>query len=314
MADKTLSAYAFFGGKMKDNNKKNSNDEKIHVHNNIFNTIKETNQNRIESEQKKELEIQKQYEQAEKAKKEAKERRLLDEKKELIRLKQGLIEESETIHEEKEEEIQLSFPKKISNFFYHNKWWLIIACVGLCIAIYLMYSLISKPRPDMTVLFLGECPPIGEDSTKLEEYFASFTEDFNENGEVLVSVCYIPYSDNEQKNYVNGVDTKLTAEMQSGNAVIVIGNDKIGKMVNPEDAFMDLNSICPDDPNVNGYYYELSNTDFFQKVGIQPNEIEGEWFISLRKPRTLLYTKQDEMEKTFERDVPVFKKITKDLS
>lgn len=298
---------------MSDNNKKDTENEKLHISKSVFQNLKEEKQLRLEAEEQKELEIQKKYEQAEKEKKEAKERRLLEEKKELIRLKQGLIEESETIHEEEEEEIKLSFPKKISNFFYHNKWWLIIACAGVFIALYLVYSLVSKPRPDMTVLFLGECPSIGEDSQGLEKYIESFAEDINGNGEVLVSICYIPYSDEPQKNYVNGVDTKLTAEMQSGNAVIVIGNNQISKMINPEDVFVDLNDLFPDNERIDKYYFKLTGTDFFSKIGAEYNE-EDDWFIAIRQPARLLYAKQEEMEKTYEQDKPVLEKIIDDLS
>lgn len=50
-----------------------------------------------------------------------------DEKREILKLKQGIIEESDIIeqdvHEQPEEQTTV---KKIDNFFYRNKWFVVV--------------------------------------------------------------------------------------------------------------------------------------------------------------------------------------------
>ena len=130
------------------------NDEKLDIKKSVFQVNRELQKQRQEELEAQQAELERQYAQHEKEKREAYERKLQDERIELMRMKQGLIEESETIHEEKEEEIKLTFGKKISNFFYHNKWWLGLAVFFVALGSYLAYDLITKPRPDMIILML----------------------------------------------------------------------------------------------------------------------------------------------------------------
>ena len=286
-------------------------EEKLHITKSVFQTAKEMAQKREEEEKARQEEIERKLEQRRKQAAEARDKRLAEERRELLRLKTGVIEESETIHEEHEEEIKLSFWKKIINFFYHNKWWLGMAVFVAIIVVYLGYSLITKPRPDMVVLIIGENQTLGEES-HLEDYLAQFCPDNNGNGKILASVYYIPYSDSPQKNYANGVDTKLTAELQSADSVIIIGNSKLTGIIRTDEVLMDLEELFPDNPNVKDYGFYLKDTDFAQKVGV--DNLTDDWFIALRKPQKLMYSNSDDMQETYDKDFPVFEAIVNDLT
>lgn len=240
-------------------------------------------------------------------------RKIQEERLELIRLKQGVIEESETIHEEQPEEIKLSVRKKIVNFFYHNKWWLFLAIFFVALASYLTYTLIMRPNPDMVVLVLCDNEAIGN-SAQFEDYLETFIEDYNGNGEIKVSTYYIPYSDNSYTNYQTGNETKLTTEMQSAEAVIVVGGSNINPVIDPENTLVDLSEIYPDNVQVRSYGFFLKNTDFAERIGIDPEEVTGDLYIGIRKPRNLLYSDTEDMQKTYNRDFPVLEKIIEDLS
>ncbi len=275
---------------------------------------KSKRQQKIDEEIERQREIARKIAEREKREAQERDKRLEQERLELIKLKQNVIEESEIIPETSEEEIKLSFWGKIKNFFYHSKWWLGMAVILVVLAVVLISSLLKRPRPDMIVLFVGENQTVGEESG-LSDYIGQFAQDFNNNGEVFVNVYYIPYSEDEQKNYSNGVDTKITAEFQSGEAVIVIGNDKIGEVVNPDDVFVDLTEIYPENKNIKDKYkFMLDGTDFAQRIGVPKEYIKDGMFLAIRKPKKLFYSSKEEIQETYDRDFPVFDSIVGDLS
>lgn len=297
---------------MSDKEKRQENvpDDKVHITKSMFQVSKEQRKKAEEEEQRKQAERERVIAEKQRKAQEEHDKRLEAERLELIRLKQGIIDESETIHEVQEEKVQRTFFQKIGDFFYTNKWWLGIAVVCVVIGSYLAYSLITKPRPDMIVLVIGENYDLGEVSS-LDEYVASFAEDFNGNGETLVSVYYIPYTNNEAKDYANGVTTNLTTELNSAHGVILIGNE-LTKDVLFDDSLVDLSEIYPSNENISKDKFMLSGTDFAKKVGI--NQLSDDWFISIRRPKNLAYTDTDEMQEVYDRDFAVFDAIISDLT
>ena len=304
---------------MKDNKKNNipehDIDEKLDIEKSVFLTAKELNKLREEENERKQQEIERQYAQHEKEKREAYEKKIHDERIELMRLKQGLISEEESaIHEEKEEEIKLTFGKKIGNFFYHNKWWLGLGTFFAVLAVFLIADILRTPRPDMTVLMLCQNNDVGS-SAFLEDFFTEFTEDFNGNGKVLASVYYIPYSSNEYENYTSGASVKLTTYLNSAEAVIIIGNKQTAEeLLVPEQTLTDLSSIYPDDPHVKNWFYYLKGTNFAQKIGVPEGCITDDMFLAIRKPIELVNDSKKEMQETYDKDFPVFDRIVKSLS
>lgn len=283
-----------------------NDDEKIEVKKSVFQSARELRE-------QQEIEMRKQAELRQRQKQEEYDRKIQQERLELIRLKQGVIEESETIHEEQPEEIKLSVWKKITNFFYHNKWWLGLTVFFVALAGYLTYTLLMRPHPDMIVLVLCDNEAIGN-SAQFEDYLETFAEDFNGNGEIKVSTYYIPYSDNSYTNYQTGNETKLTTEMQSADAVIIVGGSNINPVLDPENTLVDLSEIYPDNVQVRKYGFFLKNTEFAERIGIDPEDVTGDLYIGIRKPRNLLYDDQSDMQETYDRDFPILEKIIEDLS
>lgn len=303
---------------MKDNqNNKpiSDDDEKLDIKKSVFQVNKEMQQKRQEELEAKQAELERQHAQREKEKQEAYEKKLLDEKIELMRLKQGIIEESETIHEEKEEEIKLTFGKKISNFFYHNKWWLGLAVFFVFLGSYLIYDIVTKPRPDMVILMLCDNAAVGN-SVYLEEYFTEFGEDSNKNGKTEVAVYYIPYGDDDYANYQNGVTNKLTTYLNNDEGIMIIGNEKTitDLIVTPEESLIDLSTLYPDNPHVDKYFFYLKDTDFAEKIGVPKSYITDDMFFALRKPKDVMDASQAEMQETYDKDIATINRIINDLT
>lgn len=290
-----------------------SYDKKLHISKSVFEANRELHEKAAEESRKKQEELEKKLNERKKKAAEARDKRLEAERLELIRLKQGIIEESETIHEEHAEKIKLTFGQKIVNFFYHNKWWLGIGTVFTAITIFLIHNFVTKPRPDMIVMMIGESSEIAEESD-LEEYIESFCEDFNGNGKIEVSIYYIPYTGIESKDYANGVHTKLTAELQAAEGVIVIGNNMASEILSADGIFTDLSRIYSDNEFVQKDRFMLSGSNFADRIKIEKNAVTDDWFMAIRAPRNLMNADEDEMQEVYDKDFPVFDSMIKDLT
>lgn len=302
---------------MKDkDNKKNSQpaeDDKLHISKSVFEASREMQQKEAEEARRKQDELEKKLAERRKQAAEARDKRLEAEKLELLRLKQGKIEESETIHEEQEEEIHLNFWQKISNFFYLNKWWLGIGTLFAAIAVFLTINLLTRPNPDVIVIMIGESYSLSEECD-LQSYIAEFADDFNGNGKTEVSVYYIPYTGIDTKDYANGVHTKLTAELQTAEGVILIGNKMAAELLDADGIFTDLSEIYPDNPLVKGDRLMLGDSKLAERLGVDKSVVTDDWFLAVRKPQELMNISLDDMQEVYDKDFPVFDKLVKDLS
>ncbi len=258
---------------------------------------------------------QRENEKAEKIKKEKQEvyeKKLRDEKIELIRMKQGEIEESELITEGETAAVKMTFGKRISNFFYHNKLWIILGGFVFALAAFLIYDIVSKEDPDVIVMFIDSNYEIGE-TEGLRNYLADVCGDLNGDGESVASVYHMPYTGNDYSDFNNGVLTKLMAEMQNADAMIVISGKVADEAFSPEVTLTDLETLYPDNPNVRGYGFYLKNTDFAEKIGYE-GEIDEEMFIGIRKITKVQWASLEEVKEAYDEAFPAFEKIIEDLS
>ena len=300
--------------KEKDNKKAESSDEKLDITKSVFQVNKELKQQREEEQLRQEEEIARRQAEKEKQKREAYEQKLRDEKIELMRLKQGIAEADEAPAEEEKEEIKLTLSQKIGNFFYHNKWWLGLGAFMLILAVYLAYDFITTPRPDMTILMLCQNEKLSS-SQNIEEYFQKHGEYIKKDGKILVSVYYIPYSDDDYYNYTNGVTAKLTTYLNNAEAVMIIGDSKtVTDLLVPEDTLVDLSKIYPNNPHVDKYFFYLKGTDFAKEVGVPADAVTDDMFFALRKPQDIINASKEDMQKTYDKDFPVFDIIVRELT
>lgn len=294
-------------------NKNVHDDDKLDINKSVFQSSRDLKKKAAEEEEARQLEIQRKIEARERKKREAYDRRIYEEKKELMRLKQGLIEDSEMVREEAAVEEKRTLWQKISSFFYLNKWWLGIALAVVLIVGFLVYNFLQRPRPDMKVLVVTKSSDMTS-SDGLTDYLQRFCKDNNKNGEILVAAVGVSMSDNEYVNYQMGNDTKLTAELESADSVIVIGDGNLDKIVDPEMTFADLEQYFPDNDHVKGCKFMLYGTDLAEKAGIPDELMTYDLYIAIRKPTKLLYSSESEMQKVYDRDIKVLTDIINDLS
>ena len=223
------------------------------------------------------------------------EKKLEHDRIELMKLKQGLISE-EDIPREAEVIKEYTVWEKIGNFFYHNKLVIIICAIVAALFIFLLGDILTNKAPDVSVMILATDKEFQFRTMDIEKMLEPYCEDFNGDGEVFVSVSYLPavYDENSVDAYYNqSYQTKLMAEFQDGESIIVIadaetcktvGIDTVSEFGNPvEPILADMRTIYPDDENCTELGYMLSGTSFAEDI--KYTAMSDSLFIGFRVPR-----------------------------
>ncbi|MCM1055806.1 MAG: hypothetical protein NC394_09840 [Bacteroides sp.] len=224
-----------------------------------------------------------------------------DDKRELLKLKQGLITESELIKEEGAAADKAHYEvkgarKKIANFFYHYKWHLIIISFFAVIVFFLAYSVLSKEKADIRVLVFAEDDDVSSSLYykihDLEFALEQYTDDFDENENVHVETYYINMSPSQGGDYYSISQAKLTSEVGMATAQLYIADRaQLETILGDQDesrGFEDLSALYPDDPQIaDKYYYKVKGSAFAETamylescpedlyIAVRSNEFSG---------------------------------------
>lgn len=163
------------------------------------------------------------------------EQRKLMEKRELLKLKQGIVEESEIIETPKvEKKPELHGWKKVENFFYHYKWHVI----GISFAVFLLgfmtIQTIMREACDLYVLVISTNNETGlyAKSDDLEIALERYCPDFDENGNVHVGVNYLNLTPQEgYSQYYDAESMKFSSEIATGDSQMYIGDTGVATMM-----------------------------------------------------------------------------------
>lgn len=238
------------------------------------------------------------------------EEQLRQDRLELMRLKQGVIDESETIREENEEKKKYSITERIGNFFYHNKWWMGVAAFFAFVVGFLVYQTVTTVHPDMIVLLLVHDDLLNATcNEQIGELFAQYIEDENGDGKVVCDVYYIPASDQTaDRSGYTGDSTKLFAEFQIGEACIVISDEGADQFIVPEHTLTDLEEPFGQYEQTDGMRFYLSDTKFAEDIGWTEGKLDQDIYIGIRSVRDTLDSKE-EMQETFDISYPALQKF-----
>lgn len=201
-------------------------------------------------------------------------------KRELLKLKQGLIEDSEVIKREEREEVVLRGKKKAENFWYHNKVTVILGVFFIGLAVYFIVDMAAQKRPDISFMFLAmtaESSYIdGNYNEELGWAMARYTQDFDGNGYVYTQIMPINiFSNQANHNALMANQTKLISEIQIGTVRLVIGDRAAFSHVMGGDdrelseVFVNLSELYPGNENiVEDVLFRLMDSGFVREAGI----------------------------------------------
>ena len=283
----------------------NDNENNPQKEKSFLETIREIDEKERLREQQEELEREERIRKREEQQKKAYQERLRQEHIELMKLKQGVISEDDIPKEEKVEK-QYTVWEKIQNFFYHNKAYLIVGVCAAALAAFIIYDIATKVYPDVTVLYINNDPNMEFYMDQSSELLQPYCPDFNGDGKNILKVYYIPaiYDDLENVNLqvAEANRTKLVAEFQSGESIMIIGDMKTYEAmeITGDGILADMREIFPDDENALRYGYKLSGTSFKEKIGYTGLD-DDNIYISLRLPRKTVGVSVEKMTENYER-------------
>ena len=271
----------------------------------LFEVARELEQQQQEQEKLAQELIQKKEEE----KRLAYEEQLKQDKLELIRLKQGLIAESETIHEEQKEQKKYSFSEKISNFIYHNKWWMGIGGFFTVLIGFLIFQVVTTVHPDMIILLVVDDDLFNAAcSDGISDIFAQYIDDINNDGKVVVDVYYMPASHETEKNDGNTGDmTKLFAEFQLGEAVLVISDEGADEYIVPDSTLVNLEEYFGDYQETQEMRFMLSGTDFANALEWDM-PFDDDIYIGIRQVRKTMDS-EEKMQEVYDISFPALEQF-----
>ena len=220
---------------------------------------------------------------------------LAEEKVDLIRLRQGVIDGSDKIFREEETEKKYTVWQKIGNWIYHSKWWLGIASFCVIVCAFLIYDWVTREKPDLQFMLLTDHAQLYSESGNLEAWMQTMCPDYNGNGEVLVRSVYIPVSKATMEmsgNYSASYHTQLLVQFQSCACMLVLTDPEAESYLSPEDMFVNLEELYPDCSFAEGRCLLLDNTNFAELAGLSEPLHPGS-YLALRIPAENMDSQED---------------------
>lgn len=271
----------------------------------------------VDEKERQKLEAEKEEElKAQEKEREEYGKTLAEEKVELLKLKQGVISESDKLDLKPDEKKHYTPWQKFKNFIYHNKWWLGISTFFVLIAAFLVYDTLTTTKPDIKFMLLCNDTELYYRIEDIGKYFDQFTDDYNDDDKKCADILYIPISENEDTNSMGLYEsslTKLSAEFQIGETMLVIADKNSAELIMPEETLVNLEELYPDNPNVKEYGFYLKDTDFAELIGYTDGNIPDDIYIGIRKVTQTL-TSEKEMQEHYDQAIETLDKIIKELS
>lgn len=253
---------------------------------NIMNNIRAENRRQQEEEEEKEQEAQRVRAAKEEAWQKAHAERLRREKIEMMKLRQGAMEDRELTAPEPVVKKEYTFKEKWDNYWFHYKKLTFgLAFVALLVS-YFVYDIVTAIQPDVTVLFVSSCAPemqVGYD--RVEELLEFCSDDYNGDGEVSVQVMYMPIMANKQSTQsaqnLQADITRFMGEIQGGQSMLIFADKEIYADMEMEGLFDDGTELFPNDPNAQVLGYNLYDTNFATLANIS-SELKEDLFLGIR--------------------------------
>lgn len=239
---------------------------------------------------------------------------LYDERLDLIRLKQGVITDSDKVFPKQEPPKKYTLSEKIGNWLYHSKWWLGVAvfCVGL--GGFLIYDYVTKVDADVSLLLISNDYEIYNKSQTLSDMMQRDLPDYNGDDRSVASVVFVPVSKStmETGNYSTSYNTQLLVQMQSDMCMLVIGDDESDSYIEGEKIYAELEALYPQYDFIDNDRILLKDTYFQEWLGTE-SELRDGAYLALRLPVASM-SSQEDMQKAYDEALPVLESLMEQLA
>lgn len=203
------------------------------------------------------------------------------EKAELLKLRQGLVEEDDEFEEQPEPHYEKPTGwKAVENFFYHYKIQFIIIAFAVVILTFMIVQTATREKKDLYVLAISTTGSSGiyAKTHDIETALERYCPDFDGNGYVHVGVNFIDLStEGGYSEYTDANNYKFSAELFSGDSQLYLTDEGIIKLINEvvSSSTAEAQTEEEDPEQVIEFFAEFSDdypqAQFYKDCGLQLN-------------------------------------------
>lgn len=141
------------------------------------------------------------------------------------------VAEGETEHTPYQNEIKpKTFGEKLSHFFYYNWKALVITALCLAVVVFATVSCLNKKKPDIKIVVYDNRILADMYIPQIQDYFAQFCKDYNNDGEVYVQVINCTYQTGvSTAQYQNTMMQRLQSVVVTDDECMLIITGDMGK-------------------------------------------------------------------------------------
>ncbi len=263
---------------------------------------------KLDAEQKAKIEMEKRL----KIKKDLYKKKLDRERLEMLKERQGITEAAPTPEPIKVIYEKPKGKKAIENFWYHNRAYIILALIFFAIGGFLLYNFLSTEKADVNVMVLvSEGFDVHRED--LEKMLEKYTDDVNGDGKVHVSVIYIPVDMASGLSSAEAANiAKLTAELQAGQTMLIISNEKSDEDLVPADVMLDLREDYPLNSHMTEYGFKLEGDKV--KKALNWQDMPGGIYLGIKTPVKTIGASEKEVQNNYDKSRRLLDKLITDLS
>lgn len=229
-------------------------------------------------------------------------------KKQELEFKKSVINDEEFEKENYDEFKPKSFKEKVQNYWYHNKIITFIILFFIALAIFMGYQFLKKPKFDIKPIIATQFSYLGFDEN-IKKVFENYTNDIDGNGKIEIIIENVILRSEGLNN--TGIESaKLLASFQVNyNFIYIMDNITYDRINPPNDMFVDLSEIYPDNKNIDGHKFYIKGTKFGADTGL--DAVEQDLFLLIRSEKTLGNKISEKDKKAYNDNLEILKKIIK---
>lgn len=242
--------------------------------------------------------------------KQARDRKIAQDKIELMKLKTGVIDESEDIKEEHTEKRELKGMEKLANFWYHDKMWICFGLFILAVVGFIVYDTVTREKPDITIMLIAD-DGLSLHADALETVIEQYTPDLNGDGKVHVAIMNVPLNNYSTDTMYSTNSSKFLANLQQGKIIMVITDSNTDPKYQ-ELMVDDLPEQFPDNPYIDEQGLSLNFGFLERELDFEnmPNDIH----LCLRRPTSTLDDSLEAMQESYDTNFEIFKALADGLA
>lgn len=146
-------------------------------------------------------------------------------REEFLKLKR--MQQGEAVETEKKIYLgPVTLREKAENFWYHNKWYLVLASALVIAISFMLVQCINKEKYDLEVIYFSYTATVDSQTEKIAEYFEKYGEDIDGDGNVNIQVINCSINPNiGDRKYRDSVLQKVQAHIMSGEKTLLYVTD-----------------------------------------------------------------------------------------